>query len=160
VELRQVQYFLGVARAGTFGRAADEMHVAKSALSRQIKLLEDELGAELLLRGPGRREVELTPAGKAFLDDAVTIVSAMGHGREVVRELSGVTRGRVSVMVANGWDAWPAWPDMIGEFRRQYPALSVKITQGGSIRDMLARGQPWRPASVEGSPTGWTVRSA
>jgi DNA-binding transcriptional LysR family regulator len=137
VELRQVQYFLGVARAGTFGRAADELHIAKSALSKQIKLLEDELGAELLLRGPGRREVELTPAGEAFLEDAVTIVAAMGHGREVVRELSGITQGQVKVMIAKGWDAWPAWPEMISEFRRQYPALTVKIDEGPSIRDML-----------------------
>lgn len=112
MELRQVQYFLGVARAGTFSRAADELHVAKSALSKQIKLLEDELGADLLLRGPGRREVELTPAGEAFLADAVTIVAAMGHGRERVRDLSGITRGRASVTVALGWDAWPGWREM------------------------------------------------
>lgn len=138
MELRQVQYFLGVARAGTFSRAADELHVAKSALSKQIKLLEDELGAELLLRGPGRREVELTAAGEAFLADAVTIVAAMGHGRERVRDLGGITRGRASVVIAYGWDAWPGWQAMVTEFRRQHSALSLKVSQGESVREMLA----------------------
>jgi DNA-binding transcriptional LysR family regulator len=137
VELRQVQYFLGVARAGTFSRAAEDLHVAKSALSKQIKLLEVELGAELLLRGPGRREVELTAAGEAFLADAVTIVAAMGHGRERVRDLSGIARGRASVIIAPGWDAWPGWQEMVTEFRRRHPELSLSVTQGGLIGDML-----------------------
>jgi DNA-binding transcriptional LysR family regulator len=138
MELRQVEYFLGVARAGTFGRAADELHVAKSALSKQIKLLEDELGADLLLRGPGRREVELTAAGEAFLEEAVTIVDAMGHGRDRVRALSGPVRGQVRIVVAQGWDAWPGWSEMVVEFNRRHPELTVKMTQADSIDRILA----------------------
>src|SRR5262245_10427057 len=116
MELRQVQYFLGVVQAGTFGGAADDLHVAKAALSRQIKLLEDELGAELLLRGGGRREVELSEAGEAFLAEAVTIVEAMDQGRERVRGPSGEARGRVTVVVTQGWDAWPGWAEIVAEF--------------------------------------------
>lgn len=138
MELRQVQYFLGVVRAGTFSRAAEELHVAKSALSKQVKLLEDELGADLLLRGGGRREVELTPAGEAFIEDAVTIVEAMGHGRERVRDLAGPAKGRVSVVVAQGWDAWPGWAEIVAEFRRRYPELALKVTQDDSIDGILA----------------------
>src|SRR3954466_14457255 len=138
VELRQVEYFLGVARAGTFGRAADELHVAKSALSKQIKLLEDELGADLLLRGPGRREVELTPAGEAFLEEAVTIVEAMGHGRDRVRALSGPVRGQVRGVGAQGWDAWPGWSDMVVAFRREHPELTFRMTQADNIDRILA----------------------
>jgi LysR family transcriptional regulator, transcription activator of glutamate synthase operon len=137
MELRQVQYFLGVAQAGTFGRAADDLHVAKSALSKQIKLLEDELGAELLHRGGGRREVELTEAGEAFLTEAVTIVEAMDQGRERVRGLSGTTRGRVNVVIAQGWDAWPGWAEMIAEFRRRHPALVTTITQTDSVEAIV-----------------------
>jgi DNA-binding transcriptional LysR family regulator len=133
MELRQVEYFLGVARAGTFGRAADQLHVAKSALSKQIKLLEDELGADLLLRGPGRREVELTEAGEAFLEEAVTIVEAMGHGRDRVRALGG----HVRLVIAQGWDAWPGWQDMLVAFRGQHPELAVRITQADSIDRIL-----------------------
>ena len=133
MELRQVEYFLGVARAGTFGRAADELHVAKSALSKQIKLLEDELGADLLLRGNGRRQVELTQAGEAFLEEAVTIVEAMGNGRDRVRALSG----NVRLVIAQGWDAWPGWQDMLVAFRGQHPDLAVQITQADSIERIL-----------------------
>jgi|tagenome__1003787_1003787.scaffolds.fasta_scaffold20964890_2 LysR family transcriptional activator of glutamate synthase operon len=137
MELRQVEYFLGVARAGTFGRASDELHVAKSALSKQLKLLEDELGADLMLRGPGRREVELTPAGEAFLEEAVTIAEAVCHGRDRVRALSGPVRGQVRMVVAQGWDAWPGWSEMVVGFRRQYPELTTKVTQSDSIDRIL-----------------------
>src|SRR3954453_19228254 len=142
MELRQVEYFLGIARAGTFGRAADELHVAKSALSKQIKLLEDELGADLLLRGPGRREVELTPAGEAFLEGAGTIVDAMGHGGAPVRALSGPVRGQVRVVVAQGWDAWPGWSDMVVEFNRPHPELTGKMTQADSTARILGTRAP------------------
>ena len=133
-----MRYFLGVARAGTFGRAADELHVAKSALSKQIKLLEDELGADLLLRGGGRREVELTPAGEAFLEEAVTIVEAMDQGRERVRGLGTTPRGEVAIVVAQGWDAWPGWSEMVTAFHEQHPELAVHVTQADSVERVLA----------------------
>ena len=136
MELRQVQYFLGVTRAGSFGKAADELHVAKSALSRQIKLLEEELGAELLLRGGGRQEVELTAAGEAFMEHAVTIVEAVSQGRDTVRDL-GAAVGSVRVIVAQGWDAWPGWSEMVAEFRRRQPGLTVNVSQADSIEALL-----------------------
>ncbi len=57
-ELRRLQYFLGVARERNFTRAADQLHVAQPALSRQVRLLEEELGVDLLHRTT--HEFELT----------------------------------------------------------------------------------------------------
>jgi len=60
-----LRYFYEVARSGSFRRAAEKVHVAASAISRQIQLLEDELGVELLERG--RKGVRLTVAGEALM---------------------------------------------------------------------------------------------
>ena len=72
MELRQLRYFATVARELNFTRAAEKLHVAQPALSRQVKQLEGELGVELLTRN--RRAVELTPKGRAFLAEAEQIL--------------------------------------------------------------------------------------
>ena len=72
MELRQLRYFLAVARTLNFTRAAEEVHIAQPPLSRQIANLEDELGVQLLERGP--RSLTLTPAGEFFADHAREIL--------------------------------------------------------------------------------------
>jgi len=136
VEIRQIEYFLGVVRAGSFGKAADELHVAKSALSRQVKLLETELGAELLIRTPGQ-ELKLTPAGEAFMAEAVEIVSAVDQARASVSALAGAANGKVDVVVGQGWDTNPAWMYLVTEFRKANPGLLVNVTEGRTTGAML-----------------------
>jgi LysR family transcriptional activator of glutamate synthase operon len=136
VEIRQVEYFLGVVRAGSFGKAADELHVAKSALSRQVKLLETELGAELLVRTPGQ-ELKLTPAGEAFKSEAVEIVSAVDQARESVAALAGPTSGRVETVVGQGWETYPIWMYLMTEFRKAHPEILHNVSEGRTTAAML-----------------------
>src|SRR5438094_3924184 len=69
MELRHLRYFVAVAEEGSVTVAAEKrLHTAQPSLSRQIRDLEAEVGAQLLLRGP--RGVELTSAGRVFLDHA------------------------------------------------------------------------------------------
>lgn len=68
ISLRQLHYFVEIVESGGFSRAAERLFVAQSALSRQVRELEDSIGTPLLRRGP--RQVELTPAGRAFLPRA------------------------------------------------------------------------------------------
>ncbi|HEY2124069.1 MAG TPA: LysR family transcriptional regulator, partial [Chthoniobacterales bacterium] len=69
MELRHLRYFVAVAEAGSLTVAAEQkLHMSQPSLSRQIRELEDEVGAQLLSRSP--RGIELTPAGRAFLDHA------------------------------------------------------------------------------------------
>src|SRR5258706_16318176 len=69
MELRHLRYFIAVAEEGSLTLAAERrLHTAQPSLSRQIRDLGLEVGAQLLIRGP--RGIELTPAGRAFLDHA------------------------------------------------------------------------------------------
>ena len=66
MELKQLRYFVTVAEELHFSRAAARLHLAQSALSAQIRRLEQEVGGPLLLRST--RQVELTPAGEALMN--------------------------------------------------------------------------------------------
>jgi len=69
MELRHLRYFVAVAEAGSLTVAAEQrLHTSQPSLSRQIRDLEDEVGARLLMRRA--RPIELTPAGRAFLEHA------------------------------------------------------------------------------------------
>ncbi len=84
MELRHLRYFVAVAEAGSFTQAAEHrLHTAQPSLSRQIRDLEVDLGAQLIIRGP--RGMQLTPAGRVFLDHARVILLQVETAREAVR---------------------------------------------------------------------------
>ena len=68
IELHHLRYFVVVAEEGHVSRAAGRLHIAQPSLSAQIRYLEEQLGVQLFLRHP--RGMQLTPAGKAFLEPA------------------------------------------------------------------------------------------
>lgn len=84
VSLTQLGYFVAVAEEQHVGRAARRLHVSQPPLSRQIRSLEDELGAPLFARTP--RGVRLLPAGERFLDHARAILAAVDAARHAVHD--------------------------------------------------------------------------
>src|SRR5260370_37885148 len=81
MELRHLRYFVAVAEAGSLTVAAEQrLHTSQPSLSRQIRDLESELGVQLLTRRP--RGIELTPAGRTFLDHARLVLSQVGAASE------------------------------------------------------------------------------
>src|SRR5277367_6866489 len=87
MELRHLRYFVAVAEAGSLTVAASrKLHTSQPSLSRQIRDLESELGAQLLARRA--RGVELTPAGRAFLEHARAVLSQVAAASAAVRRVA------------------------------------------------------------------------
>lgn len=127
MELRQLRYFAAVAKHSSFSRAADDLHVAQSALSQQVKKLEAELGIELLVRTT--RSVDLTDAGQTALTRATRILSEVEGLTSEVDELRGVLRGTLVVggmLPAGGIDL----PAMLLRFKELHPDVDVELQEG------------------------------
>lgn len=95
MELRHLRYFLAVAEHLNFGRAAEALHTAQPSLSQQIKQLERDLGAPLFERT--KRYVALTPAGRALVPEAQSIVESADLLRVRIGDTSGVPSGRLRI---------------------------------------------------------------
>ncbi len=87
MELRHLRYFVAVASHGSFNRAAESLHITQPPLSRQVKDLEEELGATLLVRGSN--SVKLTEAGELFYEEAREVLARANDAIRRVRGESG-----------------------------------------------------------------------
>jgi DNA-binding transcriptional LysR family regulator len=128
VELRQLEYFAAVARHRHFTRAADELYVTQSALSQQVRRLEEELGLALLLRTS--RGVELTPAGEDLLARAESILAEVERARTDMDEHAGASRGLVRVAATTG-DA-VRLPRALATFHAEHPGIRIGLRHGSS----------------------------
>ncbi len=134
MELRQLEYFVAVAEAANFTRAAARIHVAQPAVSAQIARLERELGELLFDRG--RREIRLTAAGQAVLPHARAALAAIADARTAVAELSDLVRGSVTIGTVTAHDV--DMPGLLAQFHDAHP--NVDITLGTANSDELIEG--------------------
>lgn len=126
MEIRQLRYFIAIAEREHFNRAAEYLHIVQPALTRQMKLLEEELGVQLFERLP--RGVRLTPAGRFFLEEA----------RAILRRISNAVSGTQAAAVGHagrlrlGVIEMAAWhglvPESIRLFRRRFPAVELMLS--------------------------------
>jgi LysR family transcriptional regulator, transcription activator of glutamate synthase operon len=133
MELRQLRYVEAVARHRHFTRAAEELHVAQSALSHQIRRLEAELGTELFERTS--RSVESTEAGEAVAARARAVIAEIDGVRSEIDELNGLIRGRISVgalLPAGKIDV----PRLLANFSEAHPGIEVDMHEG-TAGDMM-----------------------
>ena len=122
--MRQLEVFLAVARAGSFRRAAEHLHLSQPALSQHVSALERDLGARLLDRQG--RAVGLTEAGQVLQDHALRVFAALTGAREAIAELGGVGRGSL-VVGASTTPGIYLLPAVIGGFEREHPHVSVHL---------------------------------
>ena len=127
MELRQLKYFVEVARNEHFSKAAETLHVAQSALSRQVGLLEKELGVELFEREG--RNVKLTQIGKMFLEQAVIALKAIDNAAQLIEEYLEPERGIIHIGFPSSI-ASSTLPTIISAFKREHPDVRFHLRQG------------------------------
>lgn len=125
--LRQIEYFQSVVQNNSFTLAAEEHHISQSAISQQIKALEDELGAELLVRK--NRRFDLTEAGRHFYKRSLVITADLKQlCRETVR-LDHKDAAVLSVGFLVSYDG-DEFTRAIAAFSEKYPAVTVNVMSG------------------------------
>lgn len=127
MELRQIQYFIEVAKREHVTEAALELHVAQSAVSRQIFNLESELGVDLFIREG--RNVRLTEIGKVFLEHMEQAVNVIENAKREVEEYLDPEKGIVRIGFPSSL-AHYTLPTVISAFRARYPDVRFQLKQG------------------------------
>lgn len=132
MDLRQLHFFLEVARAESFTRAAEKLHIAQPALSISIRKLEDELEVALFNRRD--RKITLTAEGEALARHARIIEQQVSEARQELDDLRGLLRGEVRVGLSPMLSSY-FFPQIVASFKRRYPALQLSIN-GDSARNI------------------------
>lgn len=124
MELRHLRYFVAVADTCHFGQAAKRLNMAQPALSQAIQQLEEGLGVRLLARTT--RRVELTDAGKFFLDEALYVLNRIDAGIHGVRLISGGQSGLVRIGLT-GAVAVAHMPLLVQSIRKKLPGVEFEV---------------------------------
>ena len=139
MDLRQLEIIRAIAETGSFTAAGEKLHVSQSAISRQILILEEELGEPVFHR-IGRR-IKITPAGESLLQlshrvfrDLQDTVSAISDTRESLRGSIGLVGGMTVCLYV--------FPALLAEVRRIHHSLEMRVTVGSTQRsvEMLRSG--------------------
>jgi LysR family transcriptional regulator, benzoate and cis,cis-muconate-responsive activator of ben and cat genes len=135
MDLRQLRYFVAVARERNFTRAAAQLHIAQPPLSRQIQLLEEELGVQLVIRDS--RPVQLTDAGRLLHEQAIQILGRVEQTREATRRVGLHQRGVLSIgFVAS--TLYGGLPAVLKMLRTRAPELEIRMVELMSIEQLDA----------------------
>lgn len=127
MELRQIKYFIEVANREHVTEAADALHVAQSAVSRQIVNLEEELGVSLFIREG--RNVKLTPIGAVFLQHMKQAVKMMDDAKREVEEYMDPEKGTIHIGFPSSLAGYTL-PTAISAFRERFPQAKFQLNQG------------------------------
>ncbi len=135
MELRHLRYALAVAEDLNFNRAAERLHVSQSALSKQVRELEEELGIDLFKRD--KRKVEITEAGRLFLAEARRTLDQAEHARETARRAARGEIGSLHVGVEASSIYLPV-STRIQKFRATCPNVAVHVHELPSLQQLDA----------------------
>lgn len=124
MNFRQLTYFIAVAEELHFGRAAERLDMAQPPLSRQIKQLEEELGATLFNRG--RSAITLTQAGERLLARGKSILAQLEDTQLEVRRLGQGAEGRLRIGFV-GSATFGILPNIIRSYRANYPEVNMSL---------------------------------
>lgn len=128
--IRQLRYFVEIAENGSFSAAAERLYIAQSALSRQIKELEQQLGTPLFERTA--RQPRLTAAGLAFLDRARHLLADLDKAERLAREIGQGLRGSLRLNHSSTVPLTGRLLERLGGYLEANPGVSLEIAQQSS----------------------------
>lgn len=128
MNLRQLEYFVSVAETLSFTKTADIFFISQTAITQQIKSLEQQLDVILLKRT--KRHVELTPAGMIFLREAKAVLTRTENAITRTKMAATGFIGNLNIGVVEGYDN-PRLPGILRSFRAGFPNVSISIHEAG-----------------------------
>ena len=140
MEIRQIKYFVAVIDCGSLSRAARQVHVAQSALSKQMSALEDELGVQLFHRS--HNGVTPSEAGKVFYEYALGMLKHLVDARAAVSSSPELVSGSIIVALPQSVATLLAMP-LLRAVAARYPQVSFHLNEEltGNVMDQLTRGR-------------------
>jgi DNA-binding transcriptional LysR family regulator len=140
MDLRQLRYFVGIVQAGSLSRAADQLHVAQSAISHHLASLESEVGRQLVTRGP--KGILLTEAGGVLYRHAEAILRHVEFAKQDALNVLDVPSGRVSIGFPVALASLLAY-ELFVRIRTAYPQILLHVVDGNSglLRERLNNGR-------------------
>ncbi|MES2126118.1 MAG: LysR substrate-binding domain-containing protein [Pseudomonadota bacterium] len=140
MELRQLRYFVAIVDHGSLSRAGQVLHVAQPALTQQLRLLEEELGAQLLHRSS--QGVHSTDAGKVFYEHAQAILKQVADARSAVGQCGNRPSGSVTLGLPHSVSGALALPLLMAA-RARYPEITLQLTEeiSGNLTEQLKSGR-------------------
>ena len=135
--LRQITYFLAIARHGSFGRAAEAVHVSQPGLSSQLARLEAQLGGPLFQRGAGPGPVRLTALGERLLPIARELADTAQRLQGAARSGQAVLSGRLRLAIIPTVAPYLI-PRLVPLLRARHPSLSLELHE--VVTDQIAAG--------------------
>ena len=126
MEFRQLRYFVTVAQELHFGKAAERLDITQPALSKQVRVLETELGIELFIRT--KRSVKLTKAGEVFLVRAQQLLQQASEAVQLARRTASGEVGRLTIAFT-ATATYTILPELIQRFRAHYPQVEIEMLE-------------------------------
>ncbi|MDP9319698.1 MAG: LysR family transcriptional regulator [Chloroflexota bacterium] len=139
MQLAQLQGLVEIARAGSIGRAAEQLFITQPALTARLKALEAELECQVVVRGRGGSR--LTDAGRALLPYAERAIAAADEGAQRARELAGGRTDAIAIGAAPAVSAY-VLPVVLRHLRATYPDARLSVRSGHSeeLLELVLRG--------------------
>jgi len=133
MKLQQLRYIWEVARHDlNVSATAEKLFTSQPGISKQIRMLEDELGVQIFQRS-GKHLTEITPAGREIIDKSAEILAGVDSIRQIALEHSDQKAGSLTIATTHT-QARYVLPPVIREFMRRYPAVSLHMHQGTPIQ--------------------------
>lgn len=125
MNIQRIEYFIKVAEYLNFRKAARELHIFHQALSKQIRFLEQELGAALLERNANK--IKLTEVGKKVVDTFTPILREIRQGTEEIGEFIRIKKNTLKLGYFNGLSYKRVVEPIVQQFDKDYPDICINI---------------------------------